>query len=189
MFKVKILNPIALILLTMACVNQVIAAPAQGDLIPIAEGMKSGKVVVKNMGKAVSRVSWLTIECVAKDCPEDASMAAYENPLFPNVAAIKVPALKPGQSYSHQLSFWQQLNFMPGKYKFVLRADAGSDIPESNETNNVATYIKSVKAFKTIGLSAIQKDLKNTSKQEKLKLKGDDEWPVCIPSIGHTCPP
>ncbi|MGH1439095.1 MAG: CARDB domain-containing protein [Cellvibrionaceae bacterium] len=121
------------------------AAPAQPDLIPITNSFaKHGKVMVKNIGKAKSRTSWLTIKCLANACPEHPSMAAYENPKFPNAVTIKVPALKAGGSFSHQLSFWKQLSFEPGQYKFLFLADAGKDIPESNEVNNKKVVVKKV---------------------------------------------
>lgn len=119
-------------------------AAGKPDFIPSLSGLNSGIVKVVNDGKAESRTSWLTIMCVA-DCPEHPGMATYKNPKFPNAVAVKVPALKPGESFKHQLSFWKNLQFKPGIYKFVAMADAGKDIPESNELNNKTSFVKKVK--------------------------------------------
>ncbi len=72
-------------------------------------------------------------------------MAVYENPKFPNAIAIKIPGLESGKTYTHQLGFWKKLKFKPGIYKFVGMADAGKDIPESNELNNKTSFLKKVK--------------------------------------------
>jgi len=139
-----------------------VAAPAQPDLVPVTKSfVKHGKVMVKNSGKAKSRTSWLTIQCLANACPEHPSMAAYENPKFPNAVSIKVPALKAGASFSHQLSFWKHSSFKPGQYKFLFLADAGKDIPESNEVNNKKVVVKKVN--KPIDSFITKTPLKNTN--------------------------
>jgi hypothetical protein len=182
LFKILRLNLAILISLT---INSVMAAP-QADLVPVAEAMNGGKIAVKNVGDAKSRTSWLTLQCSSSSaCPEDPGMAAYVNPMFPNLVSIQIPELKPGQSYSHTLTFWKQLVFKPGKYKFILNADTGLDIPESSETNNTVVFIKKINEKK---LSNLSKKSKRSVNQTLIR-NGNDPWPLCIPTVGHSCPP
>jgi len=134
------------LLLTIALSTSAALAASTGkpDLIPMTKAFGNGKISVKNIGKAKSRTSWLTIKCLSQNCPKHPGMNAYKNNKFPNVVTIKVPALKAGASFSRQLAFWNQLEFEPGQHKFLILADAGKDIPESNELNNKAVYMKKI---------------------------------------------
>ena len=135
----------SLLLTTALSTSTTLAAPTgKPDLIPLTKAFGNGKISVKNIGKAESRTSWLTIKCLSQNCPEHPGMNAYKNSKFPNAVTIKVPALKAGASFSHQLAFWNQLKFAPGQHKFLIQADAGKDIPESNELNNKAVYVKKI---------------------------------------------
>lgn len=146
------------------------SAADQADLVPFANALGSGKVSVKNIGQAESRVSWLTIQCLAKSCPEHPGMNSYKNAKFPNTVAIKIPALKPDASYDHQLAFWNQLQFKPGQYKFLVLADAGHDIPESNEANNKAYYVRTVNK----AIDDLNAKIKLNVRQTTSKLKVDN---------------
>ena len=141
----KSLTLTSLLLTTALSASAALAAPTgKPDLIPMTKAFGNGKISVKNIGKAKSRTSWLTIKCLSSNCPEHPGMNAYKNNKFPDAVAIKVPALKAGASFSHQLAFWNQLEFEPGQHKFLILADAGKDIPESNELNNKAVHVKKV---------------------------------------------
>lgn len=141
--SLKLLLPLALAI-TLGPGSSIAAPKDKADLIPIIKSFKNGQVAVTNIGKAKSRASWLTIKCLAKQCPEHEGMNSYKNPKFPDAISIKIPALKASASYNHKLAFWNKLSFKPGQYKFLIFADAGMDIPESDETNNKAYTIKTV---------------------------------------------
>lgn len=146
------------------------SAAGKADLVPQANALGSGKVGVKNIGKAESRTTWLTIQCLAAaGCPEHPGMNSYKNPKFSNAVTIKVPALKAGASFNHQLSFWNKLQFKPGQYKFLVRADAGNDMPESNELNNKAYYLKKVN--KPIDSFTLKSKAENKRPAIKVKTK------------------
>ena len=52
---------------------------------------------------------------------------------------MSIPALAPGASYSHTLTFWGVLKWPSGKYDFTGVADAANTVAESNEANNTTT--------------------------------------------------
>lgn len=111
------------------------------DLKPLVKTPFNGLVKVRNVGSATAGPSTLTIECQkigGGACPEAPGMAAYEDPAYPNKAAVKVPQLKTGKTFTHKLSFWNALSFGPGVYRFTVIADDGNKVAEINEGNNVA---------------------------------------------------
>lgn len=121
-----------------------LAAGQKPDLVPVLSHPMTGKVAVKNKGAAASLPSVLTIECKkvagrSSGCAESARMKPYEHRAYPNKVVVEIPALAPGQTYSHVLLFWQGLDWQPGTYKFFARADAGNSNAESNENNNKKT--------------------------------------------------
>lgn len=114
------------------------------DLVPSLTNPMTGKIVVKNIGNAAAGKTKLTLSCDKLPghgrCPDPANPTPdYDDPAFPNHVVVKVPALAPGSSYTHTLSFWSQLPWQPGRYKFVATADAAGAEAERNETNNAAT--------------------------------------------------
>ena len=61
-------------------------------------------------------------------------MAAYENPTYPNKAAVHFPGvIYPGKTKIHVLSFWKDLKWQPGTYLFYAQADAGMAIQVNSE--------------------------------------------------------
>ena len=115
----------------------------------------TGTVKVTNVGDAAASISVVTIECKRRKpappkggggCPDPAPalVAPYEMPAYPNKAAVKVPMLAPGASYAHALAFFPGLVFPSGAYAFMIRADDGNMVPESNEANNNKTVTKIV---------------------------------------------
>lgn len=116
------------------------------DLVPSLTHPMSGKIVVKNIGNAPAGKTKLTLSCDKLPgngrCPEPAT-TDYDDPAFPNHVVVRVPALAPGSSYVHNLSFWPLLHWSPGRYKFVATADATGAETERNETNNaVSSFLK-----------------------------------------------
>ena len=124
------------------------AAFAGVDLVPDAANLATmGQAAVTNMGDQASEPSQLIITCQKISggmggCAEDPGMAAYEDSAYPNAAVINVPALQPGENFTHDLPFWGGLVWGAGTYQLTLTADAGGVIPEDDETNNVATADK-----------------------------------------------
>lgn len=118
-------------------------ALAQPDLVPQLNFPMNATVGIQNSGTSAAGPSQLTINCTKfgqadGGCPDTPGMAAYVDPAFPNRVVIDVPALEANESFSHDLSFWNAIPWTPGTYVFDAEVDAGSDIAESDETNNTA---------------------------------------------------
>jgi subtilase family serine protease len=120
------------------------------DLVPILPNPMNGTVMVKNVGKCPAAASKLTLDCHKAGvvgggggCPEvPATVSApYHDPMFPDDVTVNVPALAPGASFSHTLTFWAALKWTTGTYTFVGKADAASTVAESNEGNNVVNSV------------------------------------------------
>lgn len=126
----------------------------QPDLVPILPNPMNGTVMVKNIGKCPAGPSKLTLNCQKQGvpvgtrggCPEvpPAASAPYLDPMFPDNVTVNVPALAPGASFSHTLSFWAALTWTSGTYTFVGKADAANTVAESNEGNNTANSVLTV---------------------------------------------
>src|SRR5260221_5398216 len=103
------------------------------DLIPILHHPMDGQVTVKNIGNAPAGPSKLTLDCIKVSathngaCPDlpPSAAATYFDPAFPKNATIQVPALAPGETFTHSLAFWNEFKWTSGNYKFVAVADAG----------------------------------------------------------------
>ena len=129
---------------------------AGADLMPDAGNLISGgEAAVINNGDAASGPSHLIIVCKKTSgpggCAEDAGMAAYASPAYPNAVVIDVPALEPGESYAHVLAFWDALVWPVGTYKLTLTADAGQEVAEDSERNNKTSATKMELALKAPG--------------------------------------
>jgi hypothetical protein len=112
------------------------------DLVPIASRMLKGAVSIRNAGSAASGPSIATVVCAkvgGGGCAESPAMKKYENAAYPNAIVVNVPALAVGHVYSHSLPFWNSLKWGPGTYEFTVTADAGKQVGETNEGNNVGT--------------------------------------------------
>jgi hypothetical protein len=124
------------------------AAFAGADLVPDASNLATnGQAAVTNMGDQATEPSQLIITCQKTSggmggCAEDPGMAAYEDAAYPNAAVVNVPALQPGEIFTHDLPFWGSLVWGAGTYELTLTADAGGVIPEDDETNNETTAEK-----------------------------------------------
>jgi len=122
------------------------AVQGKPDLVPILPRPMSGTVVVKNIGTVPAGPSKLTLDCqkvgvsLQEGCPDLPPFAAstYFDPTFPKNATISIPALAPGASFKHTLSFWSALKWTKGKYQFTAMADAENSLVESNKKNNTA---------------------------------------------------
>ncbi len=118
------------------------------DLQPIPSRIEHGVVSIRNTGTAASAPSIATVVChlpgqrggCGPDLPDDV-MAPYENPAYPNAVVVQIPAIQPGHVYSHNLTFWDQLNWGPGARQFDFVADASATNNESNEANNTGSHI------------------------------------------------
>jgi hypothetical protein len=115
------------------------AARAAADLVPIVTNLATGEAAVINVGDQDAGPSVMTVNCAQimgmGGCAEDPGMAAYENAAYPNQAVIEVPALPAGESYSHQLAFFDDLVWPAGTFQLTLTVDAGGTVGESNEFN------------------------------------------------------
>lgn len=112
------------------------------DLVPVASRMLQGGVSVRNAGTGQAGASVATVVCQkigGGSCAESPALKKYENPMYPNALVVNVPALMPKQVHTHMLPFWKSLKWAPGTYQFTVTADAGKQVAESNEGNNVGT--------------------------------------------------
>jgi hypothetical protein len=117
------------------------SAAAQPDLVPLLNNPMNATVGVQNVGTSAAAASHLTINCTKfgkadGGCPDAPGMGAYVDPAFPNRVVIDVPALSPGETFNHDLTFWNAIPWVPGTFVFDAEVDAGHDIAESNEGNN-----------------------------------------------------
>jgi hypothetical protein len=109
------------------------------DLAPVPARILNGVASVRNAGSAAAGPFVLTVQCQKQGgggCAESPGMAAYENPAYPNRLVIPVAGLAAGKVFNHTLPFWKGLKWQPGDYNFVLEADAGKTVAETNEGNN-----------------------------------------------------
>jgi hypothetical protein len=109
------------------------------DLVPVASRMQQGTLSVRNAGAAAAGPFVVTVHCNKQGgggCAESPDMAAYENPAYPGRAVVQVPGLAAGKVFNHKLRFWDALAWGPGNYNFVVEADAGKTVAETNEGNN-----------------------------------------------------
>lgn len=120
------------------------------DLVPIPSRIEHGVVSVRNAGAAASAPSVVTVNCHkvgqrggCVDVP-DRLIAQYEDPAFPNLLVVDVPALAPGHVYNHTLTFWDDIVWPAGAYQFDYVADAGAAVAESNEGNNTGSHVWNV---------------------------------------------
>ncbi|MEQ8355068.1 MAG: CARDB domain-containing protein [Kiloniellaceae bacterium] len=117
------------------------SAAAHPDLVPLLNNPMNAAVGVQNTGTTAAGASHLTINCTAfgqvdGGCPDAPGMAAYVDPAYPNRAVIDVPALEPGESFNHDLSFWNAIPWVPGTFIFDAEVDPGNEVAELNEADN-----------------------------------------------------
>jgi hypothetical protein len=111
------------------------------DLVPLPDRMLQGTVSVRNTGAADAGPFVITVQCQKQGgggCAEHPGMAAYANPAYPNRLVVNVASLKKGAVYNHALPFWKEMKWQPGNYNFLVQADAGLVVAETNEGNNIA---------------------------------------------------
>lgn len=120
---------------------------ASPDLRPIPSRIEHGAVSVRNGGTAASAPSLATVNCHLPGqeggCPDipAAAIAPYENPAYPNVVVVSIPAIQPGHVHSHMLTFWDDVVWPSGTYVFEFVVDADAANAESNEANNTGSHI------------------------------------------------
>lgn len=117
------------------------------DLQPIPSRIEHGVVSVRNTGTAASGPSIATVNCHLPGeeggCPEipAAAIAPYVNAAYPNRVVVNIPAIQPGHVHSHNLSFWDEVDWPSGSYVFEFVVDAGATNNESNEANNAGSHV------------------------------------------------
>jgi hypothetical protein len=74
-------------------------------------------------------------------CPEipAAALPAYTNALYPNRLVVNIPAIPAGHVHSHNLTFWDDIDWPSGSYVFEFVVDAGATVGETNEGNYTGT--------------------------------------------------
>lgn len=116
------------------------------DLQPIPSRIEHGVVSVRNAGSAASVASIATVNCHLSGqeggCPEipAAALAVYTNALYPNRVVVNIPAIPAGHVHSHNLTFWDDIDWPSGSYVFEFVVDASSANAETNEGNNTGSH-------------------------------------------------
>lgn len=116
------------------------------DLQPIPSRIEHGVVSVRNAGSAASPASIATVNCHLPGqeggCPDipPAAVAPYENPAYPNRVVVNIPAIPAGHVHSHNLTFWDDVDWPSGSYVFEFVVDAGATVGETNEGNNTGSH-------------------------------------------------
>ncbi len=104
------------------------------DLVPLLHHPMDGQLAVKNIGTGQAGPSKLTLDCERQESPAAmhscpnlpvSFMETYFDPAFPENATVQVPALAPGATFKHTLTFWNTFKWPSGTYKFTVVADAG----------------------------------------------------------------
>ena len=111
------------------------------DLVPVPSKILQGTVSVKNVGSADAGTFVVTVQCQKQGgggCAEHPGFNKYEDPAYPNRLVVKVSGLKKGKTFNHKLPFWKDLVWAPGNYNFLVEADPGKKVGETNEGNNIA---------------------------------------------------
>jgi hypothetical protein len=120
------------------------------DLVVIPPDPMKGRIIVRNAGTAPAGPTKLTFDCQKEvkgaasesgGCPDLPPEAApkYFDPAFPRNATVKVPALAPGESFTHTLEFWNVMKWPSGTYRFAVVADAAHELDGASRTHAVAT--------------------------------------------------
>lgn len=144
------MTKLSLALSAVVLVASADAALADPDLVPDVSQLDSGIIAVVNNGNSASAATYVAVVCDklpgSGGCPETAEMAAYEVPQFGTIpqghAVVAVPALQPGQSFSHNYSFWDDLDWTSGaQYQLTAYVDPGLAVGESDEGNNNASKL------------------------------------------------
>jgi hypothetical protein len=131
----------ALFLMDAGLSAQAQITAAAPDLVPIPSRILNGTVSVRNVGSANAGAFVVTVQCQKQGgggCAEHRGFAKYLDPAFPNRLVVKVSGLEKGKVFNHALPFWNDLDWTPGNFNFVLEADAGKKVAETNEGNNIS---------------------------------------------------
>jgi len=116
-------------------------------LIPLLHNPMNDEIRVRNLGTTASSPAKLTLDCekveansVLGGCPDlpPSVAATYFDPLFPKHATIQIPVLAAGATFTHKLSFWNQLDWQKGAYKFTAAIRSSHSSQESITKNKVA---------------------------------------------------
>ncbi len=131
----------ALFLVDIGAAAQAQVTAAAPDLVPIPSRILQGTVSVKNAGSADAGAFVVTVQCQKQgggSCAEHPGLAKYEDAAYPNRLVVKVSGLKKGKTFNHKQPFWTDLVWAPGNYNFLVEADPGKTVGETNEGNNIA---------------------------------------------------
>lgn len=120
----------------------------KAHLTPFLHHPMDGRISVTNVGNGASAPTKLTLDCVKLGTPMEMNSCpnlplsvarAYFDPMFPKNATIQVPALAPGETFTHSLSFWSSFRWPAGRYKFTVVADASHVVSDQPSKGSVAT--------------------------------------------------
>jgi len=116
-------------------------------LVPSLASPMDGRIAVKNKGTQPAGPTKLILDCQKLGgplagpggCPDLPPSFApfYFDRAFPKYATVKVPALRPGETFTHRLSFWNEtLKWPSGTYYFTAITDAEHTAGPGSEASN-----------------------------------------------------
>jgi hypothetical protein len=123
------------------------------NLAPSLHSPMNEEIRVRKFGSEPSSPSKLTLDCVrvgatpeTNSCPDlpPSAAASYFDPAFPQHATIQVPSIAPGATFTHKLSFWSEMNWPKGKYKFTAAVRMSDSPQEHIAKDKVAVSILTV---------------------------------------------
>ena len=120
------------------------------NLVVILHHPMNATITIKNVGTDTAKPSKLTLDCVRVEsvskmysCPNlpASKMQTYFDAAFPNNATVQVPALAPGETFTHKLTFWSELNFPKGTYKFTAVVDAAYAVQAKSHASAASSML------------------------------------------------
>jgi hypothetical protein len=120
----------------------------------------------------------MTVNCEktmgAGSCPEDpVGMVPYEDAAYPNRAVMAVPALAPGETYAHEMAFFDGLVWAAGTYELTLEVDAGQTTAVGGGATSAHTLY-----WAAAHTTAEVNEANNTTSVDKLQLAGVGSSPI-----------
>src|SRR5262249_24433286 len=131
----------ALLLVDAGAMAQAQVTAAAPDLVPVASRILQGTVSVRNVRSADAGAFVVTVQCQKQGrgrFAEHRGMKKYPDPAYPNRLVVKVSGLQKGKVFNHALPFWNDLDWAPGNYNFIIEVDPAKKVGETNEGNNIA---------------------------------------------------
>ena len=108
---------------------------------------ESGTITLTNIGNEDGGRSIATVNCAPVSdltCPDPTAEQLQDYVVLNNkVGWVFMPA-PAGHELHHEIAFFDDLMFQPGRYKFTVCVDDTNEVDESDESDNCADFVKIV---------------------------------------------